>query len=123
MYVLINVVAGFFSISGPIEEKGKVYVEKRVEVQNLYQKYGERNVSVKALDIKLVQDISFIKQLDPKFENKTGCIIVVQAGNEGYVYQEDKDLNVLYFQTLAEFKEKTKNLDQKLLEKFYSSLK
>lgn len=92
------------------------------EVQALIQKYGRNHVHVKALDIKLVEDIEFIRSIHPHFKEETGCIIVAHAGEEGYVYQEDKELNIIYKETIQEFLEKTRNVDSQIMAKFYLSL-
>ncbi|MEK7534506.1 MAG: hypothetical protein AAB600_04160 [Patescibacteria group bacterium] len=105
-----------------IEDKGKVNVSNTPEVQALIQKYGKNHVHIKALDINVVQDIQFVKKIHPKFKEQTGCIIVAHAGDEGYVYQEDKQLNIIYRETIQEFMKKTKNVDPEVMAKFYLSL-
>ena len=104
-----------------IEEQGKIDVAKRPEVIALAEKYGWDKVYISALDIKLATDIEFIKQIRPDFEDKTGCIIIVMAGDEGFIYQEDEDLNVIYSETIQEFIEKTKDVDPEIMARFYLS--
>jgi len=107
-----------------IEDEGKKKVVERPEIQALIEKYGKNNIHVKAVDIDLVQDIEFIQQIHPSFQEETGCVIVVHTGstNEGFVYQEDKDLNVIYMLLLSEFIEQTKNVDYETMSTFYLSL-
>lgn len=105
-----------------IEDKGKINVSHAPEVKALIYKYGKNHVHIMALDIDLIKDINFIKQINPSFKEQTGCIIVVHAGDEGYVYQEDKELNIIYRETIQEFMEKTKNVDPQIMAKFYLSL-
>lgn len=104
------------------ENEGKIAVSNTPEVQELARKYGWPHVHIKALDIELVKDIEFIKQIEPTFKEQTGCIIIVHAGDEGYVYQEDKELNIIYQERLDEFMEKTKNVSSEIMSKFYLSL-
>ncbi len=104
------------------EAEGKVKVVNTPEVQELIKKYGVNNVHIRALDIDLVEDIEFIKQIHPNFKEQTGCIIIVHAGDDGYVYQEDKQLNIIYKETLSEFTEKTKSVAPEIMAKFYLSL-
>lgn len=113
-----------FECSAPaIEDLGKLNVWKTPEVQTLVKKHGS-HVLIKALDIKLIEDIEYIKKIHPQFKEETGCIIVayVHGGGEGYVYQEDKKLNIIYKETLEEFMEKTSNSDPEVMSKFYLSL-
>jgi len=105
-----------------IEDKGKVTAAKTKEALALMKKYGRENVSIKALEIHLAHDQSYIKSLNPSYKDEIGCIIVVKAGNEGYVMYEEKNLRVVYIETLEEFRENTKNANSELVEQFYNSL-
>ena len=107
-----------------IEDEGKKKVVERPEVQALIEKHGKNNIHIKAVDIDLVKEIEFIQQIHPNFKQETGCVIVVHAGSkdEGFVYQEDKDLNIVYSLPLSEFVEQTKNVDYELMSAFYLSL-
>lgn len=104
------------------ENEGKLKVYNLPEVQQLVKKYGKEHIHIKALDINLVKDIEYIKSIHPNFKEQTGCIIVVHAGNEGYVYQEDKKLNIIYKETMKDFLEKTRGVDSDVMAKFYLSL-
>jgi hypothetical protein len=106
-----------------VEEEGKKTVAKRPEVLALYEKYG-RHVHVKALDIEYVEDLAFLNSIHPRFNEETGCIIFVHAGdtNEGYVYQENKDLEIIYQETLQEFLTHTRAVDPDTMATFYLSL-
>lgn len=105
-----------------IEDKGKVTAAKTKEALALMKKYGRENVSIKALDIHLAHDQNYISALNPNFEGETGCIILVRAGIEGYIMQEEKNLKVIHIETLEEFKENTKNTNPQVLDQFYNSL-
>lgn len=105
-----------------IEDKGKVKVSERPEVKALIQKYGKNHVHIKALDIDLVRHTAFIEKIYPSLADETGCIIIAHAGDEGYVYREDKKLNIAYQETLTEFMERTKDIDDEYMAKFYLSL-
>ena len=130
--VIVLSVASVFAYSflpcewgGPciiIEDKGKIKVSERPEVKTLVQKYGKDHVHIKALDIELVKHTAFIERIYPNLSEDTGCIIIAHAGDEGYVYREDKKLNIAYQETLAEFMERTKNIDFEFMSKFYLSL-
>ncbi|OGM33128.1 hypothetical protein A2803_00280 [Candidatus Woesebacteria bacterium RIFCSPHIGHO2_01_FULL_44_21] len=119
---------GYYFPEGPgrnfvIEDEGKVTVSERPEVVALAEKYGWDNVHIQALDIDLVSDLVFIKSLRPDFSDELGCVIVVHAGeNEGYVYQENEDLEVIHMETMQEFLNKVKDKDPELLFKFFLSL-
>jgi hypothetical protein len=106
-----------------IEDEGKIKVSNTPEVQALAQKYGWPHVHIKAVDIKLIEDIAFVRSIYPNFKEEMGCIIIVHAGeNEGYVYQEDKDLNIIYRESLSEFMKRTSTVDSATIAKFYLSL-
>jgi len=106
----------------PIEEEGKIKVLQTPEVQALVQKYGRQHVHIGALDIDLIRHTAFIEKIYPSLAENTGCIIIAHAGNEGYVYREDKNLNIAYQETLAEFIGRTKDFDPGFLAMFYLSL-
>lgn len=105
-----------------IEDKGKVTASKTEEAMYLIKKYGRENVTFQALEIHLAHDDNFIQSLNPKFSHDTGCIILVRAGNEGFVMQEEKNLQVIHTETLEEFKSNTYHSDPKILEQFYNEL-
>ncbi len=65
---------------------------------------------------------AFIEQIYPSLAHDTGCVIVAHAGDEGYVYRQDKELNIVGRETLAEFMERTKDIDRGVMAKFYLSL-
>jgi len=105
------------------EDAGKKTATRTEEYSSLVEKYGKEAVSVQALKLELAHDIGFIRRLDPEFRNEPGCIIVARAGRVGYVFQEEKSLNVVYTQTLEEFQSKTASADPAVLELFWSSLR
>lgn len=120
-----------------IEDAGKENVENLPEVEALRQKYGEQRLFIKALDRHLIGHeaewhtdhaammehdellYSVRQDWDPKI---TGCVIVVYAAGEGYVYQEDKALKVIGKETLAEFFKKTEKVSPEIMYRFYLSL-
>ena len=108
---------------GTPEDAGKKTATVTEEYRSLVQTYGKEAVTVHALKIELAHNIGFIRQLDPEFRDDPGCIIVARAGSVGYVFQEEKSLNVVYTQTLEEFQGKTAGADPAVLELFWSSLR
>ena len=105
------------------EDEGKKKVSDTPEVQALAKKYGGwEHVHIGALDIDLVRHTAFIEKIYPNLAKDTGCIIIAHAGDEGYVYREDKNLNIAYQETLAEFMKRTKDFDTEFMVKFYLSL-
>ena len=106
-----------------IENEGKINVSNTPEVQALAKKYGGwEHVHIGALDIDLVRHTAFIEKIYPNLAEDTGCIIIAHAGDEGYVYRQDKNLNIAFQETLVEFTERTKNIDTEFMSKFYLSL-
>lgn len=119
---LLSPCGDVFNGCGIPEDKGKAIVREKTEVQMLIREHGKNRVHIEALEIELVQHTEFIEQIYPNVAKDTGCIIIAHAGNEGYVYREDKQLNVVYQETLAEFLERTKSIDPTVMSKFYLSL-
>jgi len=105
------------------EDAGKKTAIRTEEYRSLVQTYGKEAVTVHALKIELAHNIGFIRQLDPEFRDDPGCIIVARAGSVGYVFQEEKSLNVVYTQTLEEFEGKTVGADPAVRELFWSSMR
>ena len=103
-----------------IENEGKKPVVATPEVQALAAKHGWEHVHVKALDHDTLWEDGFVEQIHPKFKGELGCIIMAHSGdNEGWVYVEDKDLKIVYRETIKEFIEKTKNIPSNIMSKFY----
>lgn len=105
------------------EDAGKKTATRTEEYGLLVEMYGKEAVSLQALKLQLAHDIGFIRQLDPEFRDEPGCIIVARAGSVGYVFQEEKSLNVVYTQTLEEFQGKTAGADPAVRDLFWSSLR
>lgn len=105
-----------------IEDKGKVTASKTPEIRDLMKKYGREKLTFQALDIALAHDMEYVKTLYPSYQGHIGCIIVVTAGNEGYVMFERENLEVEYIQTLEEFKQATATAPSEILDQFYASL-
>ena len=108
---------------GVPEDAGKETATRTEEYRLLVEKHGTEAVSLEALELRLVRYLEFIRQVDPNFREQTGCIIVARAGDDGYIFQEDEDLNVIYTQTLEEFESKTAATDHAVRERFWSSLR
>ncbi len=106
-----------------IEDKGKVTAAKTKESLALMKKYGREKVTYKALQIHLAHDTEFLTALNPNYKGGyVGCVIVVTAGDEGYVMYEEKSLRVVSAIPLAQFKQDIQNSDPAIVEKFYASL-
>lgn len=105
-----------------IEDEGKKKVVEFPEVVDLSKKYTWEHVHIKALDHTALYENGFVEQIHAQFRGEVGCIIIVHAGdNEGYVYVEDKDLNVIYKEPLTEFVKNTASVDAAVMAKFYMS--
>ena len=77
-----------------IENKGKIKILQRSEVQTLTGKYAYKDMSVKALEFKYIEDKEFVKRLLPDYKDKQiGCIIIFETPKEKLVYLEDENLN------------------------------
>ncbi len=88
------------------EYKGKLTVLQKPEVLALIGKYQYKDVSIKAIEFKYIEDKDFVYRLLPAYKNKEiGCIIVLETPGEKKVYLEDDKL-----QTFEE-------LDYKIFEK------
>ncbi len=82
-----------------IEYKGKLTVLQKPEVLDLISHYQYKDVSIKALEFKYIQDKDFVNRLLPQNKGQEiGCIIVLETPNEKRVYLEDEKL-----QTFKEF--------------------
>jgi hypothetical protein len=125
-----------------IEDAGKKIVMKQPEVQDLISKYGEDRVFVKALDRHIIgeewhsghsetdniaranhDDLLSMVLKTGLSRDEIGCVIVVYGISEGYVYWEDKDLNIVASETLADFQEHTVNVSPDAMSRFYLSLR
>jgi hypothetical protein len=65
-----------------------------------------------------------VYRLNPEFAGRSiGCLIIVRAGNEDYVYQEKENtLEVDQVMTWQEFQDGLKNVSQADKNLFYKSL-
>ncbi len=83
----------FCHATSVIEYKGKLTVLQRPEVLELISKYEYKDINIKALEFKYIEDKNFINRILPAFMNKEiGCIIIVETPNEKKVYLEDEEL-------------------------------
>jgi hypothetical protein len=55
--------------------------------------------------------------------DEIGCVIVVYSVDEGFVYWEDKDLNIVASETLGDFREHTADVPSDAISTFYLSLR
>jgi hypothetical protein len=115
------------------EEEGIDDIKATSTYQDFAAKHGEENIEILALDR---QDeaveyhdedhkefkSAFMQEIDPQFRPTSGCIILVQADGEGYVFQQDAAFNVVHTVTLQEFQEGAENVDQETMDWFYRSL-
>lgn len=106
-----------------IEYKGKIKVLQKPEVIKLIEQYPYKDVSIKALEFKYIQDKEFVHRLLPMYANKEiGCIIVLDTPGEDKVYLEDEDLETFEefdYQTFANLLKQVSSDDRSL---FYNNL-
>ncbi len=106
------------------EYKGKLKVLQKPEVLALIGKYQYKDVSIKALEFKYIQDKEFVHRLLPMHQDKEiGCIIVLETPGEDKVYLEDEALETfaeLDYQIFARQLEQVSQADRKL---FYDNLR
>ena len=125
--VLMGVIFSLYMLSKTeviIEEEGILRVKATSEYAALTEKYGEERITVKAFERHMLSEFGFLRQIDEKFTEESGCIIIVEGPNgEGYVYQQDEEFNTIHQITLSQFKEGSKKIDQEILNEFYGSLK
>lgn len=107
-----------------IEDEGKKNVAEREDVKLLAEKYSWEHMHIKALDIHLAHDYDFLKILFPEFKKgDIGCIILVLAGDEGFVFIENEELEIIGQESLSSFVDRTKTIDFEIMAKFYLSLR
>jgi len=107
-----------------IEEEGVLLIKDTQEYKTLIDEYGEDFVSVKATNLLEVEDALFLREIDDGFKQNSGCIIVLEYENDqGYIYQLDKELNIVYRMNLLDFTESANKINSQIMEDFYKSLK
>jgi hypothetical protein len=127
-----------------VEDAGKEAAYNQPEVQSLIALYGADHVLVKALDRHLILRKEHWHSLETESDRlwreehdallgmivkpglaigDVGCVIVVYAMGEGFVYWEDHDLNIIASETLAEFQYRTTNVSPDVMFTFYLSLR
>ncbi len=107
-----------------IEEQGIVLIQSTPEYAALSEKYGSDLVSVQEVNLHQREETTFLILISNGFREEPGCIIVLRAGeSEGYVYQLDKEFNIVFRMTLSEFREAAAKIDARTMEDFYSSLR
>jgi len=76
-----------------IEYKGKLTVLQKREVLDLIGKYQYKDVTIKALEFKYIQDKEFVNRLLPQYRDREiGCIIILETPKEKLVFLEDENL-------------------------------
>jgi len=76
-----------------IEYKGKLTVLQKPEVLDLIGKYQYKDVTIKALEFKYIQDKEFVNRLLPQYRDREiGCIIILETPKEKLVFLEDEKL-------------------------------
>lgn len=114
----------FCHATSAIEFKGIIKVLQKPEVLALISKYKFKDVSIKALEFKYIQDKDYVHRLLPAYQNREiGCIILLDTPGEDKVYLEDERLNTfeaMDYATFARGLEQISPADRKL---FYDNLK
>ncbi len=114
----------FCHSAGAIEYKGKLKVLQKPEVLALVKKYPYKDVTIKALEFKYIQDKQYVHRLLPAYsDQEIGCIIVLDTPGEDKVYLENEELNTfreLDYQTFARNLEQVSQADRQT---FYDNLK
>ncbi len=108
----------FCHTTAAIENEGKIKVLQRSEVIELISHYTYKDVSIKALEFKYIEDKEYVHRLLPEYQDREiGCIIVLETPNEKRVYLEDEDLETfeeLDYQTFAQYLNQVSEADRKL---------
>ena len=114
----------FCHMTSAEEYKGKIKVLQMPEVIKLIAQYRYKDVSIKALEFKYIQDKEYVHRLLPDYQDKKiGCIILLITPGGDKVYLEDENLNTfdeLDYQTFAHYLDRVSPADKKL---FYDNLK
>lgn len=78
-----------------IENKGKIKVLQRPDVEQFIAPYKYSDVSIKALDFHYIEDPDFVDRLLPNYQHRDiGCIIIVETPVGKLVFLEDENLEV-----------------------------
>ena len=108
----------------PIEDDGVLLIKETQEYKTLIDEYGEDIVSVKATNLLEVEDTLFLREIDDGFKQNPGCIIVLEYENDqGYIYQLDEELNIVYRMNLLDFVESANKVNSQIMEDLDKSLK
>lgn len=114
----------FCHMTSAEEYKGKIKVLQKPEVIKLIAQYRYKDVSIKALEFKYIQDKEYVHRLLPDYQDKKiGCIILLVTPGGDKVYLEDENLNTfdeLDYQTFVHYLDRVNPADKKL---FYDNLK
>ena len=105
------------------EDEGVLRIKGTQEYKALADEYGSDQVSVKAVNLDDEEEAAFLRVISNGFLMEPGCIIVLKAGTgDGYVYQLDEEIEIVYRMTLSQFEEGARDIDPRAMENFYSSL-
>jgi hypothetical protein len=105
-----------------IQDVSLVKILRLHRTRALYVKYGKDAVKVKSQRI-LYNQGQFLKKVNDSFADKysyEGTIIIVQAGDEGFIFQDNELGDTVYQTTLADFQKKTANTPADIMKQFYS---
>ena len=106
-----------------VEDEGVLRIKDTPEFRSFVETYGAGNVSVVAANLEERGEAEFLRSIDDGFRNEPGCIIVLRAGSEeGYVYQLDQEINIVFRITRSEFQDGARDVDTVTMEDFYRSL-
>lgn len=96
-----------------IEYKGKLTVLQKPEVISLINKYPYKDVSIKALEFKYIEDKEFVHRLLPTYKDREiGCIILLETPNEKKVYLENEQLETFEELDYQEFESYLENISE-----------
>jgi hypothetical protein len=106
-----------------IENEGKIKVLQQPAVTKLLAHYNPKDVTIKALEFKYIQDPGFVDRLLPAYKGKDiGCIIILDTPGEDKVFLEDHQLDTfkeIDYATFAKELSKASAADRKT---FYDNL-
>ncbi len=114
----------FCHMTSAIEYKGKLKVLQKPEVLALISKYQYKDVSIKALEFKYIEDKDFVHRLLPVYKDREiGCIIVLETPGEKKVYLEDEKLDTFEELNYKTFEEDLGSVGEKDRRLFTENLK
>lgn len=107
-----------------IENKGKIKVLQKPEVEALLSHFNQKDVTIKALEFKYIEDADYVNRLLPSYQDREiGCIIIIDTPGKDMVYLEDEKLEAfeeMNYQTFSNLLNQASPADRQL---FYDNLK